>query len=74
MFGSRHVSILDFFVPGSTTMIATIEQVLPVNSYAQALFICMLLLFPGKHVCRYLWGLAETQFGSSLPSGLLNSV
>ncbi|KAK0609272.1 P-loop containing nucleoside triphosphate hydrolase protein [Bombardia bombarda] len=40
---SSHVSILDFFVPGSTGILATIEQVLAINSYARTLFICMLL-------------------------------
>jgi hypothetical protein len=65
LIGPPHVSILDFFVPGSTAIVATLEHVLAMNSYAQALFVCMLLVFLARHVCKYVWGVAETHFGWS---------
>ncbi|KAK3384503.1 BCS1 N terminal-domain-containing protein [Lasiosphaeria ovina] len=63
---SSQVSILDFFIPGSTGILATIELVLSMNSYARPLFVCMMLVFLGRHVCRHLWGLAETCFASTV--------
>jgi hypothetical protein len=69
---TSHVSVLDFFVPGSTSIVTTLEHVLAMNSYAQALFIYMLLVFLGRHICRYAWDLAETHFGWFLTSGFLN--
>jgi hypothetical protein len=39
-------SILDFFVPGSTSIFAAIELVLATNSYFRPLILCMLLAFP----------------------------
>jgi hypothetical protein len=60
------VSILDLFIPGSTGILATIELVLSINSYARPLLVCTLLLFLGRQVCKYFWGLAETYFGSLL--------
>ncbi|KAK4675803.1 hypothetical protein QC764_507400 [Podospora pseudoanserina] len=59
------VSVLDFFVPGSTNILAAIELVLATNSYFRPLFLCMLLAFLSTHVRRYVWGVAETHFGSS---------
>ncbi|KAJ9137650.1 hypothetical protein NKR23_g8937 [Pleurostoma richardsiae] len=65
LLASSHVSILDFFVPGSTGIVATLEHVLAMNSYAQAMFACMLLVFLARHVCKYLWTLVETHFAST---------
>ena len=59
------VSVLDFFIPGSTGILAAIEPVLAMNSSARPLLLCMLLVFLGRHVCRYIWGVAETHFGPS---------
>ncbi|KAK4245449.1 hypothetical protein C7999DRAFT_34211 [Corynascus novoguineensis] len=59
------VSVLDFFVPGSTSILAAIELVLATNSYFRPLFLYMLLVFLGRHVCGYLWGVAEAHFGLS---------
>lgn len=59
------VSVLDFFVPGSTSILATIEPVLATNSTYRPLFLSMLLVFLGRHVCRYLCGVAEAHFGPS---------
>ncbi|KAK4653371.1 hypothetical protein QC762_507400 [Podospora pseudocomata] len=50
------VSVLDFFVPGSTSILAAIELVLATNSYFRPLFLCMLLAFLSTHVRRYVWG------------------
>ncbi|KAH7016394.1 putative mitochondrial chaperone bcs1 [Microdochium trichocladiopsis] len=61
-----HISILDIFVPGSTSILAAIEPVLATNSYFRPLFLCMLLVFLGRHVCRYLWGVAEAHFASTV--------
>ncbi|CAP65171.1 uncharacterized protein PODANS_5_7400 [Podospora anserina S mat+] len=47
------VSVLDFFVPGSTSILAAIELVLATNSYFRPLFLCMLLAFLSTHVRRY---------------------
>ncbi|KAK4149897.1 putative mitochondrial chaperone BCS1-A [Chaetomidium leptoderma] len=58
------VSVLDFFVPGSTSVLAAIELVLATNSYFRPLILCMLLAFLSRHVCRYVWGVAETHFAS----------
>jgi len=60
------VSILDLFIPGSTGILAIIEMALSINSYARPLLVCALLLFLGRQVCKYFWGLAETYFGSLL--------
>ncbi|KAK4032047.1 putative mitochondrial chaperone BCS1-A [Parachaetomium inaequale] len=60
------VSVLDFFVPGSTGILAAIEPVLDMNSSARPLLLCMLLVFLGRHVCRYIWGAAETHFASTV--------
>lgn len=59
------VSVLDFFVPGSTRILAAIELVVATNSYFRPLTLCMLLPFLSRHVCRYVWGVAETHLGSS---------
>jgi uncharacterized membrane protein YjjB (DUF3815 family) len=59
------VSFLDFFAPGSTSILATIELVLATNSYFRPLMLCILLAFLGRHVFRYAWGVVETHFGSS---------
>ncbi|KAJ4307299.1 hypothetical protein N0V88_000682 [Collariella sp. IMI 366227] len=56
------VSVLDFFIPGSTAILAAIEPVLDMNSSVHPVLLCMLLVFLGRHVCRYLWGVAETHF------------
>jgi len=61
-----HVSVLDFFVSGSTSIISTIELVLSMNNYARPLFGCLLLPFLGIHVFGYLWRLAKPYFGSPL--------
>lgn len=58
-------SVLDFFVPGSTSILAAIELVLTTNSYFRPLFLGMFLVFLGRHLCRYLWGVAETYIGPS---------
>ncbi|KAK0707441.1 putative mitochondrial chaperone bcs1 [Lasiosphaeris hirsuta] len=60
------VSVLDFFLPGSTSIITTMELVLSMNNGARPLFVCLLLLFLGRHICRYIWGLAETYFASTV--------
>jgi hypothetical protein len=35
------------------------------NSSVRPLILCILLVFLGRHVCRYIWGAAETHFGMS---------
>jgi len=59
------ISVLDFFIPGSTGILAGIEPVLAMNSSVRPLILCILLVFLGRHVCRYIWGAAETHFGMS---------
>ncbi|KAL2258047.1 hypothetical protein VTK26DRAFT_8793 [Humicola hyalothermophila] len=65
-FNPTQVSVLDFFVPGSTGMLAAIEPVLAMNSSARPLLLCMLLVFLGRHFCKYIWGAAETHFASTV--------
>lgn len=48
------ISVLDFFIPGSTSILAAIELILATNSYFCPIFLFMLLVFLGKHICRYL--------------------
>ena len=55
------VSVLDFFIPGSTGILAAIEPVLAMNSSVRPLLLCILLVF----LCRYIWVAAETHFGPS---------
>lgn len=59
------VSVLDFIIPGSTGILAAIEPVLAINNSARPLLLCILLVFLGRHVCRYIWRAAETHFGPS---------
>ncbi|KAJ4288308.1 hypothetical protein N0V88_007346 [Collariella sp. IMI 366227] len=44
------VSILEFFIPGFTGILAAIERVLAMNSSARPLLLCMLLVFLGRHL------------------------
>ena len=51
---SSHVPILNFFVPGSTSIVVTIKQVLAINSYTRGLFVYILLAWMSRHVLKYL--------------------
>ncbi|KAH6628770.1 BCS1 N terminal-domain-containing protein, partial [Chaetomium tenue] len=59
-------SVLDFFVPGSTSILAAVELVLGTNSYIRPLMLCMFLAFLGRRVFRYVRGVAETYFVSTV--------
>ncbi len=59
------VSVLDFFIPGSTAIVAAIEPVLDMNSSVRPLLLYVLLVYLGRYICRYLWGVAEAHFGPS---------
>ncbi|KAK4642176.1 hypothetical protein QC761_507400 [Podospora bellae-mahoneyi] len=50
------VFVLEFFVPGSTSILAAIELVLATDGYFRPLLLCMLLAFLSTHVRRYVWG------------------
>lgn len=60
-------SVLDFFVPGSTSVLTAVELVLATNSHFHPFFLFVLLAFLGRHVCKYLLRMAETQLGTSVP-------
>ncbi|EAQ90064.1 hypothetical protein CHGG_06683 [Chaetomium globosum CBS 148.51] len=63
---ATQVSVLDFFVPGSSSILAAIELVLGTNSYIRPLMLCMFLAFLGRRVFRFVWDVAETYFVSTV--------